>query len=125
MTRQERRRKERLGLLVKDLGMNKLSQLGFYYKGAGITLVDEDQIKDMLSVFDSALPDYAEAIKKEGQSEIDFYYNQIDYVRLNFLDKNIHPGEDGVIFMMNIYCLTKLGILKDDSMNGLQYAYTK
>lgn len=126
MTRQERRRQERLGKMVKDLGMKTLAFIGFYYKGAGITLKDASQIKQMVNTFNVALPEYKKAIAKDGQSEIDYYFKQIDYVRLNFLDKNIEPPkQEATIFMMNIYALTKLGIIKDDEMNGLQYMYTR
>jgi hypothetical protein len=126
MTRQERRKQERLGKIVKDLGMKTLSFIGFYYKGAGMTLQDASQISKVINIFDDTLPDYKKEIKEQGQSEIDFYFNQIDDVRLNYLDKNIEPPhEKATIFMMNIYVLTKLGIIKDDMMNGLQYMYTK
>ena len=126
MTRQQRRKQERLGKIVKDLGMKTLSFIGFYYKGAGMTLQDATQISQMIKIFDDTLPHYKKAIKEQGQSEIDFYFNQIDDVRLNYLDKNIEPPQSlATIFMMNIYALTKFGIIKDDMMNGLQCMYTK
>ena len=126
MTRQERRKQERLGKMVKDLGMKTLSFIGFYHKGAGITLQDASHISQMINIFDDAMPYYKKAIKEQGQSEIDFYFNQLDDVRLNYLDKNIEPPQEkATIFMMNIYVLTKLGIIKDDVMNGLQYMYSR
>jgi hypothetical protein len=126
MTRQQRRKQERLGKVVKDLGMKTLSFIGFYHKGAGITLQDADYISNLVNIFDDTLPHYKKAIKEQGQSEIDFYFSQIDAVRFNYLDKNIEPPqEEATIFMMNIYALTKLGIIKDDAMNGLQYMYTR
>jgi len=120
MTRQERRRKERISKVVAG---KKLVSLGFFYKGAGITINDEAQIKELVERFEYAAPFYQNAIKKDGQSEIDFYYSQLEQV-LPILDKGIECAhQEGVIFMMNVYVLTKLGIIKDDNMNGLQYMY--
>jgi signal transduction histidine kinase len=120
MTRQERRKQERINKIIKG---KKVVSMGFFYKGAGITINDEAQIKDLVMNFDNALPYYQLQIAKRGQSEIDFYYSQLEQV-LPILDKGIEcPHQEGVIFMMNIYVMTKLGIIKDDNMNGLQYMY--
>ena len=125
MTRQEKRKQERQGLINKVTKGKKLVSLGFFYKGAGITVNDESQVKQLVETFEDALPFYQAAIKKEGQSELDFYYSQIEPL-VPLLGKGlidtIHHQQQ-VIFMMNIYVLTRLGIIKDDNMNGLQYIY--
>ena len=123
MTRQERRKQERQKLINKVINGKTLVSLGFFYKGAGITINDESQVKELVNTFEDALPLYQQAINKDGQSEIDFYYDQLEQV-LPILDKKIEcPHQQSVIFMMNIYVLTRLGIIKDDNMNGLQYMY--
>ena len=120
MTRQQRRQQERINKIIKG---KKVVSMGFFYKGAGITINDEAQIKDLVMNFDNALPYYQLEITKRGQSEIDFYFSQLEQV-LPILDKGIEcPHQEGVIFMMNVYVMTKLGIIKDDNMNGLQYMY--
>jgi hypothetical protein len=125
MNRQQRRRQQRLSSIVSDLGMNTISQIGFFYKGAGITLTDTKKIKELLPIFDAAIPSYKMAIDKDAE-EVNHLLAQNDFVIENYLDKNIQPqNNDGVIFMMNVYILTRLGIIVDDNMNGLQYAYTR
>ena len=120
MTRQERRKQERINKVTNG---KKIVSLGFFYKGAGITIDNEDQIEELVKTFEGALPFYQMAIKQQGQSEIDFYYSQLEQV-LPILDKGIEcPHQEGIIFMMNIYVMTKLGIIKDDDMNGLLYMY--
>ena len=120
MTRQERRKQERINKVI--VGKN-LVGMGFFYKGAGITINDETQVKNLVKIFEDSIPSYQQAINKGGQAEIDFYYSQLEIV-LPILDKGIEcPHQEGVIFMMNVYVLTRLGIIKDDNMNGLQYTY--
>jgi hypothetical protein len=120
MTRQERRKQERIN---KAVGNRRLVILGFFYKGAGITINDEEQIKDLVMNFEIAIPFYQDAIKREGQAEIDFYYEQLEQV-IPILDKGGEcPHQEGTIFMMNVYVLTKLGIIKNDNMNGLLCMY--
>lgn len=122
MTRQERRKQERINKVV---GTKRLVSLGFFYKGAGITVNDELQVKELVKTFEDALPFYQIAIKQQGQSEIDFYYSQLEPL-VPLLGKGlVHtiPHQDQIIFMMNIYVMTRLGIIEDDNMNGLQYIY--
>ena len=100
-----------------------VTSLGFFYKGAGITINDEQEVKEHLKAFEDASPLYQQAINKDGQSEIDFYFNQLDAIE-PLLGKGLTIShQDSTIFMMNIYVLTKLGHIIDDNMNGLQYMY--
>ena len=123
MTRQEKRKQERV--INKVTKGKRLVSLGFFYKGAGITVNDESQVKELVKTFEDALPFYQMAIKQDGQSEIDFYYSQLEPL-VPLLGKGLVgtiPHQDQIIFMMNIYVLTRLGIIEDDNMNGLQYIY--
>jgi hypothetical protein len=124
MTRQERRKQSRQSL-ANHLGLAKLSQLGFFYKGAGITITDTSQVNFMIQVYDNAIPAYQKAIL-DDKNQIDYLLEQNQYVIDTYLDRDIEPPtSDGTIFMMNIYILTKLGYMTNDNMNGLQYAYTR
>ena len=106
--------------------MNTIVHLGFYYKGASITIDNPKQIKELISTFDFTIPAYRTAIKEKGQAEIDFYFEQLDEILKEYLnDGQLPPQDISILFMMNVYVLTKLGIIKDDNMNGLTYIYTK
>jgi hypothetical protein len=125
MKNRRERRKESRQSLASQLGLTKLSQLGFFYKGAGITVTDRNQINFMLQIYQNAIPGYQQAILHD-KNEIDYLLSQNQYVIDNYLDKNILPPTDeATIFMMNVYALTKLGYMTNDNMNGLQYGYTK
>lgn len=125
MKSRRERRKESRKSLAQYLGLNKLAQVGFFYKGAGITITDTSEINFMIQVYQNAIPAYQKAIL-EDKSEIDYLLEQNQYVIDNYLDKDIQPPQqDATIFMMNIYILTKLGYLPNDNMNGMQYSYTK
>jgi hypothetical protein len=124
MTRQERRalerRQKQLGNFIKMTGVQKLQSAGFFYKGAGVTVQDP---QSLINEYELAIDGYRDAIEKDPNELVELY-NQLEQC-LPMIDNNTIDNQSSIIWMMNIYCLTKLGHMKDDNMNGLQYTYVR
>lgn len=125
MSRQQRRAAERrqskLGNLVSHVtnGM-KIAGMGFFYKGDGVTVQDPESL---IATFEDAMDGYRESIDNDPK-ELENLYHQLDLCK-PLIANNTIDQQSGIIWMMNIYCLTRLGYIKDDNMNGLQYFYSR
>lgn len=100
----------------------KIHKAGFYYKGQGLVIgQDQFQIEGLLDVFEKSIPDYLIDIKDNG---VGVYLDQLDQIKRHVDKKNLFDDEDmTIVWMMNIYILTKLGFITNDDNNGTQFIY--
>jgi hypothetical protein len=99
----------------------KLNKAGFWYKETGFVIgPDNFEIEGLLQVFENAIPDYIADIKENGAI---VYLDQLDQIKKHADKKNIFPKNMDIVWMMNIYILTKLGYITNDDHNGTQFMY--
>jgi hypothetical protein len=99
-----------------------LHKAGFYYKGQGLLIDDKSYDLDgLLGVFENGTQSYIDDIKDNG---VKVYLDQLDQIKKQVDKKNLFDDEDmTIVWMMNIYILTKLGYITNDNNNGTQFIY--
>jgi hypothetical protein len=99
----------------------KLNKVGFYYKGQGYVISEENfEIEGLLEVFENAIPGYLQGFTDHG---VKVYLDQLDQIKKHIDKKGVFGKDMDIVWMMNIYVLTKTGFLTNDDNNGTQYIY--
>jgi len=99
----------------------KLHKAGFYYKGQGYVISNENfEIEGLLEVFENGTQSYIDDIKENG---VKVYLEQLDQIKKHIDKKGVFGKDMDIVWMMNIYILTKLGHITNDDNNGTQFIY--
>jgi hypothetical protein len=105
---------------VNDIAFNdaKILNIRFWYKGCSYIA----EGNDAQEIYDYVLKVFHQH-SEEYKNDTKFFIDQLDeLIKFGYELKNNDPLWFSV-FALNVFCLTKLGIIKDDEYNGMQYIY--
>lgn len=95
------------------------NKLFFFYKGARVELQGNE--KEFINELEHMFIMFRPAIIKDAN----FYFDQLDIISDNINNGCSVSDEYMHVFMMNVYFLCKLGLLKEDDNNGMMYMSVK
>lgn len=95
------------------------SELHVFYKKHGIRIPMKFHDEVLLPYLHANMNEH---LKKENQEA---YFDQLETIikEWDILGENYSDKIGQSLFIMNVFVLTSIGIIKDDEYNGLQYCY--
>ena len=85
-------------------------------------IIDKEdyELDGLLGVFENGTQSYIDDIKDNGVKP---YFQQLDQIKKHIDKKGVFGKDMDIVWMMNIYILTKLGHITNDNSNGTQFVY--
>jgi len=91
----------------------KVFFIGFFYKKSRVEIQDENgSLNKMINIFDQAK---VETIKNNTE----FLLEQLEWFNENFQNEYQFSKLEKNVFAMNVYWLTKIGIIENNEFNGM------
>lgn len=94
---------------------HSLERMMFFYKGIGFIASGDSEIRRSIKAYD-AVP--IEQIKADASGLL----NQLEIIVKEYPDGNM-PEVYQLYFCMDVYWLTKIGVIKNDEYNGMSLFY--